>query len=300
MEEQYSQTERQELHETNLYEDTAFPIGMYVVTPEKIVPEGRGYRDLHWHEEMQFTLLTDGEMLMQVNGVSYRMQSGEAIFVNKNCLHMSAELSKGGRYVSFSFFSKQLAFFAGSRMEFKYVLPYTNCYTLPAVLITNKEEWMREILRRLWLIQELLQHKEAPLREYKIALEINTAWCQMIEGCGDKVALPEKNDIKKIERLKTMLTYVCDNYMKKIQIDDIATAACISAVECNRCFREIAGKSPKQYLIEYRVARAMDLLNTTEASITDIALTVGFNDTSYFNHYFKKITRTTTKDIRKQ
>ena len=93
-------------------------------------------------------------------------------------------------------------------MEFKYVLPYTNCYTLPAVLITNKEEWMREILRRLWLIQELLQHKEAPLREYKIALEINTAWCQMIEGCGDKVALPEKNDIKKIERLKTITTHI--------------------------------------------------------------------------------------------
>lgn len=49
-----------ELHEQNRYVDSSFPVGMYRVTKERIVPSGRGFSDLHWHEELQFTLVTHG------------------------------------------------------------------------------------------------------------------------------------------------------------------------------------------------------------------------------------------------
>ena len=85
-----------ELHETNRYQDAAFPVGVYVVTPEGIEPEGRGYQDLHWHEELQFTLVTDGMMTMQVNGADYHLRKGQMIFINRNLLHMTQDLSEGG------------------------------------------------------------------------------------------------------------------------------------------------------------------------------------------------------------
>ena len=37
------------LQEINRYKDSAFPVGMYVVTKEQIIPHGRGYMELHWH-----------------------------------------------------------------------------------------------------------------------------------------------------------------------------------------------------------------------------------------------------------
>ena len=73
-----------DLHEINQYRDSAFPVGMYVVTKEKIVPRGRGYLDLHWHEELQFTLVTSGTLGIQVKGVVYRLREGDAIFINRN------------------------------------------------------------------------------------------------------------------------------------------------------------------------------------------------------------------------
>ena len=41
------------LHEINYYTDKGFPIEMYTVTQGNIEPSGRGYMDLHWHEELQ-------------------------------------------------------------------------------------------------------------------------------------------------------------------------------------------------------------------------------------------------------
>ena len=43
------QKKEKELHEVNRYTDPAFPVGIYEATREGILPEGRGYKDLHWH-----------------------------------------------------------------------------------------------------------------------------------------------------------------------------------------------------------------------------------------------------------
>ena len=112
-----------ELHEINRYTDPAFPVGLYVITREQIIPEGRGHLDLHWHEELQFTLVTNGSVTMQVNGALYHLKEGEAIFINRNLMHVTSNLSDNGRYISFNVQDKLLGFFAGSRMEQSYVLP---------------------------------------------------------------------------------------------------------------------------------------------------------------------------------
>ena len=54
------------LHESNRYKDMAFPVGMYTVTIDGIEPEGRGYLDLHWHEELQYTGILSGTVNMDL------------------------------------------------------------------------------------------------------------------------------------------------------------------------------------------------------------------------------------------
>jgi AraC-like DNA-binding protein len=49
------------------------------------------------------------------------------------------------------------------------------------------------------------------------------------------------------------------------------------------------GYSLRQYLIRYRINAAFNLLQTTDMSITDISLKVGFSDINYFSRCFKKI-----------
>jgi AraC-like DNA-binding protein len=51
-------------------------------------------------------------------------------------------------------------------------------------------------------------------------------------------------------------------------------------------FRQELGLSPWDYLNRYRILHAKALLNSTNDSITNIALRVGFNDPSYFGRVF--------------
>ena len=56
----------------------------------------------------------------------------------------------------------------------------------------------------------------------------------------------------------------------------------------SRCFKKEIGITLQEYLVRLRIREALRLLDNPNASITDIAFTVGFNDTSYFSRTFKK------------
>lgn len=127
--------EKDNLYEVKRYADTAFPVGAYTVTREGIMPEGRGYKDLHWHEELQFTYVVNGELRIRIDGKDYLVKEKEAVFINRNLLHITTDLTEDGKYISLNFPDKILGFFPGSRMEQDYVFPYTRGYMLPAVVL---------------------------------------------------------------------------------------------------------------------------------------------------------------------
>lgn len=289
-----------ELHETNRYRDVSFPVGMYIVTRDRIVPNGRGYLDLHWHEELQLTLVTDGSLQIQVNGESYTIEEGQAIFINRNILHITTELTENGRYLSFNFPDKILGFFAGSRMEQDDVLPFTSSYAFPAAVFRGREKWQDEILAGLWNMQEFFLREERKRNEYQIAMEITHIWYQIITHMDGERKLPSKGAMRKQERSRCMLTFIHENFMNPIYLKDIAASASVSQGECCRCFQEVVRVSPSQYLIDYRLSRAIEWLNRTEWSITEIALNAGFNDSSHFIHSFKKKTGMTPMEYRKK
>lgn len=95
-----------------------------------------------------------------------------------------------------------------------------------------------------------------------------------------------------------MLSFIHENYMESILLRDIAAEANVSIGECCRCFSELVRESPNRYLLGYRISRAMEMLNRTELSVTEIALECGFHDTSHFIQYFKKKTNMTPGEFR--
>ena len=55
-----------------------------------------------------------------------------------------------------------------------------------------------------------------------------------------------------------------------------------------KLFKQYTGKTAAAYLNDYRLEKAKSLLLHTDASVTDIALDVGFNNTSYFIKKFQE------------
>ncbi|NEN82628.1 helix-turn-helix transcriptional regulator [Paenibacillus elgii] len=82
--------------------------------------------------------------------------------------------------------------------------------------------------------------------------------------------------------------YMTAYYAKPITLEEIAGAACLSPNHFLRCYKQLFGQSPHQYLTELRLREAKRLLLRTDTSITDICLNVGFHSPSSFSGLFAK------------
>lgn len=82
--------------------------------------------------------------------------------------------------------------------------------------------------------------------------------------------------------------YIEKNYSYSITVEDVAAYVGISRSHLFRSFKLYTGKAPKEYLSEYRIEKACDLLRETELSISTIAYSVGFDNNLYFSKVFKK------------
>jgi len=84
------------------------------------------------------------------------------------------------------------------------------------------------------------------------------------------------------------LSFLESNYQKKVSENTLASLCGMNPFRFSRCFKKEIGVTLQEYLVRLRIREALRLLDNPNASITDIALMVGFNDTSYFSRTFKK------------
>lgn len=84
------------------------------------------------------------------------------------------------------------------------------------------------------------------------------------------------------------IKYIQFNYSRDISIDDISKSVGVSRSHLYRVFINNVGKSPIDYLTDYRINEACFLLKNSGLSIAEIAVSVGFFDQFYFSRVFKK------------
>lgn len=104
----------------------------------------------------------------------------------------------------------------------------------------------------------------------------------------------------KDERLKHVLEYIHSHIAKDIDVDELASEACITKPYLIRIFKKELGTSPLQYINNKKVERAQLLLYTTDMPVKEIAYTLGFSDHSYFIRMFRKMSGITPQDYRER
>ena len=84
------------------------------------------------------------------------------------------------------------------------------------------------------------------------------------------------------------IKYIQFNYYHDISIDDVAKSVGVSRSHLYRVFMLNVGKSPIDYLTEYRINEACKLLRAGNLSMAEVAVSVGFFDQFYFSRVFKR------------
>lgn len=88
--------------------------------------------------------------------------------------------------------------------------------------------------------------------------------------------------------LPASVTYIHSNYDTDITVSALASMENLSVSRYNAVFKREMGISPQKYLIDLRLRIACDLLNTTDMSVREIGISVGYEDQHFFSKLFKK------------
>lgn len=89
------------------------------------------------------------------------------------------------------------------------------------------------------------------------------------------------------------------DYARPLDIAALAELAASSEAHFIRTFRSVFGETPHRYLQRRRVERAMNLLRTTDRSVTDVCMAVGFTSLGTFSRTFRSIVGESPSEFRR-
>ena len=267
--------------ELRLHGTLAYPIACY-------------YNDMsirptiwHWHEELELIVVKEGAVKVAAGSAEEILNEGDGCFINSDVAHSVWQIdSKTGVINSIVFHPKLI----GSRHSIywqKYIGPLIENKSQQFILFDSKQLKDNKIIG---LVQSAWQAEadERPGFEFEVRSLLSQLIFLISEGRGGTVYIQTPKELRDMERTKLMITFLENHFTDNVNLEQISKAAMISDSECLRCFKRVTGSSPIQFLKEYRLLRAAELIKTTKLKISDIAEQCGFLDMSYFAKSFRE------------
>lgn len=282
------------INSVNLNQGTYFPYLVLNVVNDSSYPRNPGFQVMHWHEDLQFIYVLSGKIEVVTLEKCVLLHPGEGIFINKNVVHLVRK-NDHCHYNSFIFPDYFLKFYAAGPAS-QTVDRMVENENLTVFRFENREE-NNSILNLLQKLSDLEQRKTS-LYAYEVLTTLCTLWLELCRV----VPLPQTPFPKNIteERMTIFLRYIEQHFSESISLDMLAESAHVSKSECLRCFKSSLQTAPYQYLMEYRLSKAAELLQQTDEPVTVIADKVGFGYLSHFGKCFREKTGMSPREYRRK
>lgn len=96
------------------------------------------------------------------------------------------------------------------------------------------------------------------------------------------------------------LTYIEHNFQNDISVEDIAAVCGLNRSYFGKIFKDAVDKTPQEFLLNYRMVKAAELLKLTSLSIGDISNAVGYPNQLHFSRAFKNVYGISPREWRNQ
>ncbi len=238
--------------------------------------------DSHWHDDLEFISVLSGSMDYNVNGEILHLEAGQGIIVNARQIHYGfSNEHKDCEFYCILLHPMLLC--TSQYIDRDFVSPILSDRSLPYVFLDSNTDWQREILSDIECMYLCKDKPNAPLY---IQNDFYHIWIILSENTlTEKRA---KRQDRNLSVLKDMLVFIQKNYTDKITLQDIAKSGNVSKSTCLVIFKKYLQDTPTNYLIGYRLKKAIKLLKDSDMPITEIAISVGFGGVSYFAETFRK------------
>lgn len=110
---------------------------------------------------------------------------------------------------------------------------------------------------------------------------------------------PNPEQPRPAQRITQTIAYMKQHLHQPLQLEALATLANLSRSRYVELFKQQVGYAPIDYFIRLRMHRACQLLDTTEASVKEVAARLGYGDPLYFSRVFRQVNELTPSAYRK-
>lgn len=259
----------------------------------------------HTHDEIEFLYILEGNASVTCEEHNISASQGDIIFVNSQVSHFITPVDcNAGVFISvvvnpiFIFGLGELS------LEEKYLYPILNCRQMNIISISAADRCYEEFQPQLTQLINLNLNK-SPGYEILAKICILKLWLLLYNDYFVMSPVSEHiyaahSTIQDEQRVRQALLFIRNHYAECISLSDIADSILVSKSECCHCFKRVLSMTPFEYLMKYRISQAVcHMQKYPNATISEIAVSVGFNNVSYFNKIFKKIMNDTPTGYRR-
>lgn len=212
---------------------------------------------LHFHRAFELIIVEKGEMVITIEDIEYKLGKNEAVFVFPNQLHklhtVSASTSK---VIIFS--PELIGHFYSS---YKGFIPEANKIYLNSIPVEN---------------------------------EVNAIYAQksfLYSICDEFIKNMTFSPVKvssKRKIIQNMLLFIDEHFHTECTLKDVAKAIQYDYAYLSKLFYHYTNLTFTNYVNKYRITQASYLLESTEDTISEIAMKCGYKTLRTFNRNFKE------------
>ena len=249
----------------NMSTSNEYPLYPFCV--EEIERSSRTWFSETFCRFMIVTIVTEGDIIYRFEEKEHLLVPGQILVIPLHASYFFKNGPSGG-------YKKIVAEFQGKNLQ-----SVMETLGLNRFLILENVD-CAYFIREMRAIGSLLHHQTRD--DIPDLLGLSHKFMTALSMC-----LPQQDDSRgMLARAQMLLENTPD---RKMDVRTVAMELGISTSTLNRLFQERLGISPMRYRLEYRIARALYLLQNTSLSIKEIAYKLGYCNQFYFSREFSRI-----------
>lgn len=230
----------------------------------------------HWHREIELLLILDGPVVVYTENAQYHLETNDIFIINPNEAHCIQKTSN-----------------VNSILIFQMTADFCHSYypDLKNIMFIDRHFNSNDNTKKIWKtlynyivdIMFILAKKNKTAFQLKIMGIINNIFFQLLSNTKYEKISNEKTviDTRNIKRLNRIIAYMQENYMYKISLSDLAENENLDMYYLSHFIKKHLGLSFQKYLNKLRLAKAIQLLISTDNRTIDICIESGFSDYRY-------------------
>ncbi len=251
----------------------------------------------HWHPTPEIIMPIDNTYRVDCYGESITLQEGDIIIICPGCVHTLYAPETAGRRIIFQADINQLRFMKDIDTLLSILSPY---------VVITRENYPDIHGRLQQLIMQIRDEyldsastfSEMSIYRYLLEIFVLIGRSSATISMDKPGAAPSERQENYMEKFLEICSYISEHCTEELCLDDIAAMSGFSKYHFSRLFKQFTSVSFYKYVSQKRIEKAAQLLLEPSMSITNVALSCGFDSLSSFIRMFKIIKGTTPSEFR--